>query len=53
MTSDALNGIGVTGMTVTNVLGCGIQKGKAEFTVAVSGGYESRFRRFRWMSRQE
>ena len=28
---DALNGIGVTGMTVTNVLGCGIQKGKAEF----------------------
>ena len=28
---DALNGIGVTGMTETNVLGCGIQKGKAEF----------------------
>ena len=28
---DALTGIGVTGMTVTNVLGCGIQKGKAEF----------------------
>ena len=28
---DALNGIGVTGMTVTNVLGCGIQKGKEEF----------------------
>ena len=28
---DALNGIGVTGMTVTNVLGCGIQKGKSEF----------------------
>ena len=28
---DALNGSGVTGMTVTNVLGCGIQKGKAEF----------------------
>lgn len=28
---DAMNGIGVTGMTVTNVLGCGIQKGKAEF----------------------
>ena len=27
----ALNNIGVTGMTVTNVLGCGIQKGKAEY----------------------
>ena len=27
----ALNDIGVTGMTVTNVLGCGIQKGKAEY----------------------
>lgn len=28
---EALNGIGVTGMTVTNVLGCGVQKGKAEY----------------------
>ncbi len=28
---DALNKIGVTGMTVTNVLGCGIQKGKGEY----------------------
>ncbi|MDY3249638.1 MAG: ammonium transporter [Candidatus Choladocola sp.] len=28
---EALNDIGVTGMTVTNVLGCGIQKGKAEY----------------------
>ncbi len=28
---EALNEIGVTGMTVTNVLGCGIQKGKAEY----------------------
>ena len=27
----ALNEIGVTGMTVTNVLGCGTQKGKAEY----------------------
>ncbi len=27
----AMNGIGVTGMTVTQVLGCGIQKGKPEF----------------------
>ena len=27
----ALNNIGVTGMTVTNVLGCGIQKGKAKY----------------------
>ncbi len=27
----AMNEIGVTGMTVTNVLGCGIQKGKTEF----------------------
>lgn len=27
----ALNEIGVTGMTVTNVLGCGVQKGKAEY----------------------
>jgi len=24
---DAMNGIGVTGMTVTNVMGCGVQKG--------------------------
>ncbi len=28
---DAMNKIGVTGMTVTNVLGCGIQKGKTEY----------------------
>ena len=28
---EALNEIGVTGMTVTNVLGCGVQKGKAEY----------------------
>jgi Amt family ammonium transporter len=28
---DALNEIGVTGMTVTNVLGCGVQKGKPEY----------------------
>lgn len=28
---DALNSVGVTGMTVTNVLGCGVQKGKAEY----------------------
>lgn len=27
----ALNGIGVSGMTVTQVLGCGVQKGKPEF----------------------
>ena len=27
---DALNDIGITGMTVTQVLGCGIQKGKTE-----------------------
>ncbi len=27
----AMNEIGVTGMTVTNVLGCGIQKGKTEY----------------------
>lgn len=27
---EALNDIGVTGMTVTQVLGCGIQKGKTE-----------------------
>ena len=27
----AMNAIGVTGMTVTNVLGCGIQKGSTEF----------------------
>ncbi|WFR55330.1 ammonium transporter [Anaerocolumna sp. AGMB13025] len=27
----AMNAIGVTGMTVTNVLGCGIQKGATEF----------------------
>lgn len=28
---EALNEIGVTGMTVTQVLGCGVQKGAAEF----------------------
>ncbi|MDP4144763.1 MAG: P-II family nitrogen regulator [Bacillota bacterium] len=28
---DALNKIGVTGMTVTNVLGCGMQKGHKEY----------------------
>ena len=28
---DALNGIGITGLTVTNVLGCGMQKGHKEF----------------------
>ena len=27
----ALEEIGITGMTVTNVLGCGIQKGKPEY----------------------
>ena len=28
---DALNAIGITGMTVTNVLGFGVQKGQKEF----------------------
>lgn len=28
---DALNKIGVTGMTVSNVLGCGVQKGHKEY----------------------
>jgi Nitrogen regulatory protein PII len=28
---DALNQIGITGMTVTNVLGCGMQKGYKEY----------------------
>lgn len=28
---DALNEIGITGMTVSNVLGCGAQKGHKEF----------------------
>lgn len=28
---EALNDIGITGMTVTQVLGCGIQRGKSEF----------------------
>ncbi len=28
---EALNEIGITGMTFTNVLGCGLQKGKTEF----------------------
>jgi len=28
---DALNEIGISGMTVSNVLGCGIQKGHKEF----------------------
>lgn len=27
----ALNDIGITGMTFTNVLGCGLQKGKTEY----------------------
>lgn len=28
---EALNQIGITGMTVSNVLGCGLQKGKTEY----------------------
>ncbi|MFZ7121325.1 MAG: P-II family nitrogen regulator [Eubacteriaceae bacterium] len=28
---EALNEIGITGMTVTQVLGCGMQKGKTEY----------------------
>ncbi len=28
---EALNNIGITGMTFTNVLGCGLQKGKTEY----------------------
>jgi nitrogen regulatory protein P-II 1 len=28
---DALNKIGITGMTVSNVLGCGVQKGHKEY----------------------
>lgn len=28
---EAMNGIGITGMTVTQVLGCGIQKGASEY----------------------
>lgn len=28
---EGLNAIGITGMTVTQVLGCGMQKGKTEF----------------------
>jgi Amt family ammonium transporter len=32
----ALNDIGVTGLTVTNVLGCGIQKGRSEYYRGVS-----------------
>lgn len=28
---EAMNGIGVTGMTVTNALGCGLQKGHKEY----------------------
>ena len=32
----AMNNIGVTGITVTNVLGCGIQKGSASFYRGVS-----------------
>lgn len=28
---EAMNGIGVTGMTVTNVMGCGMQKGNKEY----------------------
>lgn len=33
---DAMNEIGVTGMTVTNVLGCGMQKGRKEYYRGVS-----------------
>ena len=28
---EALNAVGISGMTVSNVLGCGIQKGHKEF----------------------
>lgn len=28
---DALNNIGITGLTVSNVLGCGVQKGHREY----------------------
>ena len=28
---DAMNSIGITGMTVVNVMGCGMQKGKSEY----------------------
>jgi nitrogen regulatory protein P-II 1 len=28
---EALNAIGITGMTFSNVLGCGLQKGKTEY----------------------
>lgn len=28
---EAMNGIGITGMTFTHVLGCGLQKGKTEY----------------------
>ena len=28
---NAMNALGVTGMTVTHVLGCGIQKGRTQF----------------------
>lgn len=28
---EAMNGIGITGMTVTNALGCGLQKGHKEY----------------------
>ena len=28
---DAMNRIGVTGMTMTNVMGCGVQKGKSRY----------------------
>jgi nitrogen regulatory protein P-II 1 len=33
---DALNKIGVSGMTVSNVLGCGLQKGHKEYYRGVS-----------------
>jgi ammonium transporter, Amt family len=35
---EAMNNIGITGMTVTQVLGCGIQKGKTEFYRGVEVG---------------
>jgi ammonium transporter, Amt family len=35
---EAMNAIGITGMTVTQVLGCGIQKGKTEYYRGVEVG---------------
>ena len=37
----AMNTIGVTGVTVTNVLGCGVQKGASAYYRGVRDGYES------------